>query len=61
MKNTYYNNVQILFSACINPMFSDSQVLYPVEANKSLLQLQETLETEIYNTLHKPAVSPFSS
>lgn len=35
----------------------DSKILYPVETNKSLIQLQETLENDIYNTLHKPAVT----
>lgn len=36
---------------------ADSKVLYPVESNKSLLQLQETLEQETYGTLHQPSVS----
>ena len=36
---------------------SDSKILYPVETNKSLIQLQETLEHDIFHTLHKPAVS----
>lgn len=34
----------------------DSKLLYPVEINKSLIQLQEALETSMYSALHKPAV-----
>lgn len=35
----------------------DSKVLNPVEANKSLIQLQESLENDIHNTLDKPAAT----
>lgn len=37
--------------------FTESKVLYPVEGNKSLIQLQESLENSINNSLNKPAVS----
>ncbi|XP_052773276.1 anaphase-promoting complex subunit 4-like isoform X2 [Mya arenaria] len=33
----------------------DSKVLYPVETNKSLLQVQESLETTVKSALHRPA------
>ena len=37
----------------------DSTVLYPLENDKSLVQLQESLENVITSSLTKPAVSDF--
>ncbi|XP_053406438.1 anaphase-promoting complex subunit 4-like [Mercenaria mercenaria] len=50
------NNPWIQFCRA-NYSLKDSKILYPVETNKSLIQLQEALEHDIYHTLHKPAVT----
>ena len=45
----------------VSKMFfiADSSILYPVENNKSLVQLQESLESTTYTALHKSSVSNY--
>ncbi|KAH3785280.1 hypothetical protein DPMN_163365 [Dreissena polymorpha] len=50
------NNPWVQFTRA-SPSLKDSKVLYPVESNKSLLQLQESLEQDTYAMLHKPALT----